>query len=58
METFVKHWRVKGPSNEVILMADMNEAMQDKRGLADFIMDCNLVDIVHVLNPDLEKDPT
>jgi len=39
-------------------MADMNEYIGDKRGLADFTMECNLVDSVSLLNPDLESDPT
>ena len=29
---FINNWRVKGPFNEVILMADMNEAIGDKGG--------------------------
>ena len=55
---FINNWRAKGPSNEVILMADMNEYVGDKRGLADFTMECNLVDSVSLLNPDLETDST
>ena len=39
-------------------MADMNESLDEKRGLADFILECNLIDTVSLLNPDLATDPT
>ena len=55
---FINNWRAKCANNEVILMADMNEATGEKGRLTDFIMECNLIDTVALLNPELEKDPT
>ena len=55
---FIIQWREKGVSNEVILMADMNEYIGDKGELADFLLECDLVDYVSLLNPYLELDPT
>ena len=55
---YINKWRANGVSNEVILMAGMDGYIGDKGDLADFLLECNLVGYISLLNPDLEPDPT
>ena len=54
---FMQTWREKYWKRKIILMADMNEYMEDKGALHDFCVKHNLTDSVALLNPDIEMDP-
>ena len=50
-------WKNKGKQNEVVIMADLNEYI-GTGDLANFCLENDLVDVVAMMNPDLEKYPT
>jgi hypothetical protein len=54
---FLHTWKNKGKQNKVVIMADMNEYI-GSGDLANFCLENDLVDVVAMLNPALDKDPT
>ena len=54
----LKNWRINKEHTEIILMADMNEFIGEKKDLYDFFQHNDLIDAVSLLDPDLHTDPT
>ena len=57
LATMITSWR-NSAGGEIILMADMNEFIGDKKALHTFCQATNLIDSISLLNPDLHSDPT
>ena len=47
----VTSWRKNKEDGEIILMADMNEFIGDKKALHKFCQSKNLIDSISLLNP-------
>ena len=58
LATMIKTWRGNTANCDIILMADMNEYMEDKHGLHDFCQQTNLIGSISLLDPELNNNPT
>ena len=54
----ITSWRKNKEDGEIILMADINEFIGDKKALHKFCQITNLIDSISLLNPELHYDPT
>lgn len=58
LETMIKTWRDNTVNCDIILMADMDEFIGNKRDLHNFCQQTNLIAFISLLDPELDNDPT
>ena len=51
-------WRVKKANSDIIIMADINKFIGERKDLYDFCQHNDLVDAVFLIGPDIHEDPT
>ena len=58
LSTMIKNWREDKNNCDIVLMADMNEYIGDKKDLYNFCQSNDLIDSIALMNPDLDNNPT
>ena len=51
-------WRDNKINRDIILVADMNEFIGERKDLHDFCQHNDLIDVISLLYPDKNADPT
>ena len=56
LTAMIQGWREKGNNHEIILMIDVNDYIEEKRYLFNFITEIDSKDISRLLNPEIDTD--
>jgi len=58
LTSMINAWRDNKVNRDIILMADMNEFIEERKDLHDLFQHNDLIDAVSLLDPDTHEDPT
>ena len=58
LTSMITAWRAKKVNREVIIMVDMNEFIWGRKYIYDLWQHNDLIDLVSLLDPDMDDDPT